>query len=52
MSNDWRLELERESNATLTWFVKEHSGFSIDAMQPQYRGGTNFITLGHYDRRL
>lgn len=29
-------------------FIDEHPEFSIDSEQPVYRGGTNYITLGHY----
>jgi len=51
MPEDWRLELERQSNAALETFVTKNPKFSIDATQSQYRGGTNFITFGHYDQQ-
>ncbi|MBC8228105.1 phosphotransferase [bacterium] len=51
MPEDRRIELERQSNAALETFVTKNPKFSIDAAQSQYRGGTNFITFGHYDQQ-
>ncbi len=36
-----------QATARLAQFVDAHSQFSIDDAQPAYRGGTNYITLGH-----
>ncbi|MEM7125570.1 MAG: hypothetical protein AAF702_04545 [Chloroflexota bacterium] len=42
-----REELAKQSELTLTEFCNEHPAYSIDADQPEYRGGTNLITFGH-----
>jgi len=49
MPEDWRIELEKQSNAALETFVTKNPKFSVNPTQPAYRGGTNFITFGHYD---
>ncbi|MCB0064524.1 MAG: hypothetical protein KDE19_20515 [Caldilineaceae bacterium] len=47
MAADERRELIQQSKATLDQYVRQHPQFSIDSWQPEYRGGTNFVTFGH-----
>ena len=43
---DWREAREARSIAVIGELSREHPGYSIEALQPNYRGGTNLITMG------
>ncbi len=47
MPTDGRAKFERQANSAIRRFVAEHPEFSIDTHQPDYRGGTNYVLLGH-----
>ena len=42
-----RASFTTQAQMALATFVEEHPQFSIDEEQPAYRGGTNYVTLGH-----
>ncbi|MBT3265961.1 hypothetical protein HN371_02355 [Candidatus Poribacteria bacterium] len=43
---EWRQDLERRANATIGPLIAENPGYAVDAVQPEYRGGTNIATFG------
>ncbi|MEZ4707321.1 MAG: hypothetical protein R3A44_08960 [Caldilineaceae bacterium] len=46
MPQSERAELIAQSQVALESFVRQHPQYAIDAVQPEYRGGTNFVTWG------
>ncbi len=53
MANDayteWRQDLERRANAAIGPFIADNPAYTVDATQPDYRGGTNIATFGTRD---
>lgn len=45
---DWRESLRLESDAHLAALVATGGDFRLDEEQPDYRGGTHYVTLGRY----
>ncbi len=48
MMVDWRIELAERSDACIARFVEANAGYTVDAVQPEYRGGTNHVTFGSF----
>src|SRR5262245_28144415 len=51
MTSDWRVLLAQQSTAAVAQFVAANPDFSADAHQPDYRGGTNYVTFGRYGQQ-
>ncbi len=45
-ADPWRVELQKRAEAVLAAFVEANPEYTVDAEQPECRGGTNFITFG------
>ncbi|MEK7477200.1 MAG: hypothetical protein AAB152_16360 [Candidatus Coatesbacteria bacterium] len=45
---DWRAELVIRSDACIARFIEKNPGYAVDAVQPEYRGGTNMVTFGTF----
>jgi len=43
---DWRVELAQRSDACIARFMETNPGYTVNAVQPEGRGGTNLITFG------
>ena len=44
---EWHQILEQRSDKIIAEFIQTHPEYSVDPKQPDYRGGTNLITMGH-----
>jgi len=44
---DWHEMLEQRSSGIIAEFIRTHPEYFVDPKQPDYRGGTNLITMGH-----
>ena len=48
---EWRERLRLDSDACLARLVTSRAGFDTDAHQPEYRGGTHYVTFGRFKGR-
>ena len=51
MAADWRDDLAKRAYQCMNEFIDKDSRYSIYDIQPDYRGGTNYITFGQFGKK-